>query len=126
MAKGSVTLQRQPGEAFALGGVHAGGTPAGDDIDAGRDDERHDGKYELPVFVDDATEHGWWGLRLVVGSFDQWVAAAGAATGSRACWSRWKSSAGRACGRSARRGCTCRRRGRGPGRCASSPTGTGG
>lgn len=61
-------LERQARKAFGLVGFHGGGAQGGAHIDQGGDEKRDDGEDELPVFVNDAVEHGWDGLRLEISS----------------------------------------------------------
>ena len=55
---GLFVFEGQVREAVALGGLHLGRAPTGDEIDERRHGEGDDGEDELPVFVDDAAEHG--------------------------------------------------------------------
>lgn len=59
-------IERQPGKAIGLLAPHAQGAPAHDRKEAGRRDKGHDRKYKLPVFVEDAVEHGGVKVRVKV------------------------------------------------------------
>ena len=51
-------FERQASEALGLVGLHGGSAQGGAHIDQGGDEERDDGEDKLPVFVNDAVEHG--------------------------------------------------------------------